>query len=350
MRISIKNQISIENRDIAKNRRPTLKTISKLSGLSLSSVSLALRNDTSLKSETRDKIRKIARDIGYVPDRAGVRLRTGKTYVVNMVLPSDSDSSGFSHQLIQGVGAGLRNSNYHLSVMPEFAGVDPVENIKYILENHTADGVILTHTEPRDERVKMLMDSRLAFVTNGRTEFFGQHPFQDTHAENFARMAVERLVSNGCKNLMLVIGKDETLNRQYIVNTFNRTIADLSVLGQVLTVFKNESLVDSIDEFSRENNGRPDGIICNEEFMGVIVCHANLLRNMAKLPEFQIVSRESSGILPMLFPEADTIEDDHFAAGKELVRILLLQFEGETDITKLQSLGEPIPHWRSSAD
>lgn len=316
--------------------------------MSLSSVSLALRNDTSLKSETRDKIRKIAHEIGYVPDRAGVRLRTGKTNVVAMVLPSNSDSSGFSHQLIQGVGAGLRNSGYHLTVMPEFTEDDPVENIRYLLENPTADGVILTHTEPRDERVKMLMDSSLAFVTSGRTEFFGQHPFQDTHAENFARIAIERLVSNGCKNLILIIGKDETLNRQYIINTFNRTIADMSVLGQVLTVFKNESLVESINELSRVGVGQPDGIICNEEFMGVIACHVNLQRNLVKLPELQIVSRESSGILPMLFPDADTIEDDLFAAGNEMARILLLQFQGETNISKLQSLGEPIPHWRRS--
>ena len=81
--------------------------------------------------------------------------------------------------------------------------------------------------------------------------------------------------------------------------------------------------------------------------MGVILCHANLRNNLRGGHYFHIVSRESSGILPMLFPQTDTIEDDLFAMGKELVRILILQIQGETNISRLQTLGEPIPRWRA---
>ena len=58
------------------SQRVTLRTIAEMTGLSLSTVSLSLRGGTTLKQETRDKVAEAAKALGYVPDRAGVRLRT----------------------------------------------------------------------------------------------------------------------------------------------------------------------------------------------------------------------------------------------------------------------------------
>ena len=58
-------------------KRATLRTISELTGLSQSTISLSLRGGTALKEETRRRIAEAAASVGYVPDRAGVRLRTG---------------------------------------------------------------------------------------------------------------------------------------------------------------------------------------------------------------------------------------------------------------------------------
>lgn len=330
--------------------RPTLKSIAELTGLSLSSVSLALRDDTSLKAETRDKVRKTAREIGYVPDRAGVRLRTGKSNVLALILPSSEDSSGFSEKLIQGVGAGLKNTNYHLTVVPEFSQDTPVENTRYIIENGLADGIILTHTEPRDDRVRLMMDAGFPFVTNGRTEFFSQHPYHDIHGENFARMAAQRLVSVGCTNLTLIIGNDRTMNRQYIINAFNRSISDYLVSGHVLTVDSSQNLIDTINAASLDMPQKSDGFICNEEFMGLQLCHAKLRKEVILNRNFYVVSRESSGILPLLFPNTDTIMDDLFAMGKGLVSTLIRRIQGDAEVSDLQTLLQPIPQWRSDAE
>ena len=56
-------------------QRATLRTIAELTGLSQSTVSLSLRGGASLKEETRRRIAEVAASVGYVPDRAGVRLR-----------------------------------------------------------------------------------------------------------------------------------------------------------------------------------------------------------------------------------------------------------------------------------
>jgi LacI family transcriptional regulator len=47
-----------------------------------------------------------------------------------------------------------------------------------------------------------------------------------------------------------------------------------------------------------------------------------------------------------VFPQADTIEEDVYAAGLELTRLLMRRIAGEP-ADQLQTLSEPVPHWRS---
>ena len=67
-------------------KKPTLRTISEISGLAVPTVSRALNDAPDIGRETKQRVREIAREIGYVPNRAGVRLRTGKTNVISLVL------------------------------------------------------------------------------------------------------------------------------------------------------------------------------------------------------------------------------------------------------------------------
>ncbi len=51
-------------------RRVTLKDIAKKAGVHFTTVSLALKNDPRLPQKTRDRLRKIAEEMGYTPDAA----------------------------------------------------------------------------------------------------------------------------------------------------------------------------------------------------------------------------------------------------------------------------------------
>ncbi len=50
------------------NPRPTIQDIARVTGVHHTTVSLALRNSPKLRSETRQKIQQIAKEMGYSPD------------------------------------------------------------------------------------------------------------------------------------------------------------------------------------------------------------------------------------------------------------------------------------------
>ncbi|MEO8684518.1 MAG: LacI family transcriptional regulator [Devosia sp.] len=333
----------------ATGQRATLRTISELTGLSQSTVSLSLRGGTALKEETRRKVEEAARSVGYVPDRAGVRLRTGKTNVVALILDGGDDSIDFARQMIQGIGHAIKGSRYHLTVIPEFVRTQSVDTVRYVLDNRTADGVIITHTAPRDRRVQLLMDAGFPFVSHGRTEFFTPHAYHDFHSEVFASMAAERLAAKGCKHLLLLVGDDSTTNHHNIVTAFHHATARLGIDGTVMDSAMARGRPDEIRRLGQDiarQADRPDGIICDSE-MRAIALIGGLQDGGLKLGQgIELIFKQTSDILPTLFPNLDSIVEDVFTAGEELTRLLLRRINGEAPET-LQTLFEPSPRWRS---
>jgi LacI family transcriptional regulator len=331
------------------SKRATLKTISDLTGLSQSTVSLSLRGGTTLKEETRRKVEEAARLVGYIPDRAGVRLRTGKTNVIALVLDGSDESIDFARHLIRGIGNAIAGSRYHLTVVPEFDRTASVESVRYILENRTADGVIITHTGVRDRRVQLLMDSNFPFVTHGRTEFFTPHPFHDFHSEAFTTMAVERLVAKGARDLLLTIGDDTTTNYHNIARTFHAAVARLGVKGTVVVQKAVRPASSEMRQFGRDlalRADRPDGIICDSETRSISMICGLEDGGLQLGRDIQFICKQTSDLLVTVFPRVDTIEEDFYAAGLELTRLLLRRISGEP-AEALQTLSEPVAHWRS---
>ncbi|MEO9168530.1 MAG: LacI family DNA-binding transcriptional regulator, partial [Aestuariivirga sp.] len=109
-------------------KRPTLRSLAEITGLGISTVSQALRDSPDIALETRKRVRLAAQQAGYRPNRAGVRLRTGKSNVITLVLnPQDGSSGVFSNQdgssgffanIVYGISDALANTSYHLVVTP----------------------------------------------------------------------------------------------------------------------------------------------------------------------------------------------------------------------------------------
>ena len=330
------------------SKRPTLKTIAELTGLSLSTISLALRDGSNLKQETRDKVAEAARQVGYVPNRAGVRLRTGRTNVLALVLSTDKNGLDFTKLLIQGIGNYINNTKYHLNVIPEFESNDPVAAVRYILENHSADGVILTHTSARDPRVQLLMDANFPFVSHGRTEFYTPHAYHDFHAERYIELSTERLIQKGRRNILLAVADNSTTNYANTIGSFKQVMAKTNAIGDIMTdadILDDSKKARAFCQTLARREQPYDGIICNNELTSLAIINGLQDEGMVLGKDYDLICKQTTGILSILYPHLDTLAEDLFETGSELAKLLVERIEG-AEITDLQTLHEPIPRRR----
>ncbi len=75
------------------NSAKTMKDVALAAGVSVMTVSRAFKSDTSVSEATRERIRAIAEDLGYVFDSTAANLRTQKTNFVAVTIPSINNAN-----------------------------------------------------------------------------------------------------------------------------------------------------------------------------------------------------------------------------------------------------------------
>ena len=71
------------------------------------------------------------------------------------------------------------------------------------------------------------------------------------------------------------------------------------------------------------------------------------LQGQALGRDYDLICRQTTQLLPPLYPHIDTVGEDLVATGRELARLLIDRVAG-VPADQLQTLHEPAPLWRSA--
>lgn len=323
--------------------RPTLKTIAFMTGLGVTTVSRALKDAPDIGEATKKRVRLIARQVGYRPNRAGVRLRTGKTNVISLVLNTEEQVGGFVSDLIYGISEHLAQTPYHLVVTPYSRRNDPLEPVRYVVETGSADGIIISRIEPNDARVRYLTEHGFPFATHGRTDMGIDHPFHDFDNRAYAVQAVRRLAELGRKRLALLAPLPNLSYHHHMRDGFLETLAEH---GLTEVPFTGTTVDHSIDEIRArtvelmQRRNRPDGIVSGSGQATFALVAAIEDVGLAVGKDVDIVSKQSSRLLHLLRPTLYVVNESVRLAGSELARSVLGAIDGKAP-TSLQSLSVP---------
>ena len=247
------------------DERPTLKTIAFLTGLGVTTVSRALKNGPEIGEETKARVRQIAKQVGYRPNRAGVRLRTGKTNVISLILNTEEGSMGLVSEMVYGITEALTDTPYHLVITP-YSLSDPMEPVRYVVETRSADGIIISRTEARDPRVSYLLEHNMPFATHGRTDMGAVHPWHDFDNEAYAYKAVKMLAERGRKRIALSGPPPHLLYARHTERGFDRAMREMRLDVFPLSALHLDAPIEEIRRSGLEIGkafDRPDGIVCS---------------------------------------------------------------------------------------
>lgn len=312
--------------------KPTLKTIAEASGFALTTVSRALAGDTKIALRTRQTIAGIAEDVGYIPDRAAQRLRTGRTNVISLVLSPHEEIFGFRGSMIAGLHLALTGTRYHISMTPYEGDADPLRPIRHIVRNRLADGIVFSGTHPQDERVAYLLDEGFPFVSHGRTELATPHPWCDFDNGAFAAMAVARLAARSRRRLMLIPPAAPRTYARHMTEGFRAACAAEGVAALIpegATLSTPPEALNQLITALMANPDAPDGVICPGEVAAMAVMAALHDSGFAVGGRVDVIAKQTSPVFDQYRPRIDTIYEDIRAAGTTLGGLLLRALAGE---------------------
>ena len=118
-----------------------LKDIAERAEVSINTVSRALKGKDDISEETRQKIRDIADELGYVPHAAAVSLRSRTTKTVGVIVTYLDNP--FYSRILKGVNDALAESGYTAMVWENAEDIAKERHILKLLASNRVAGVLI---------------------------------------------------------------------------------------------------------------------------------------------------------------------------------------------------------------
>jgi len=152
----------------------TIREVSRKCGLSISSVSKALNNYPDVREETRLRVLRVAREIGYYPNALARGLKTNRTFNLGVVLDDEMRDSllhTFFVVILNGFRREAEKNGYDITLINRNFRDRRMSFLAHC-RNRNLDGVCLMCVDFNDPQVKELLSGEVACVTI-------DHPFEN---------------------------------------------------------------------------------------------------------------------------------------------------------------------------
>jgi len=140
--------------------RPTIAQVAKEAGVSVPTVSKVLNGRADVSQPTRERVKRVIEEYGFVRNRAARALRKGRTGLVDLILPRLDDE--YYLPILEGVAQVLREAGVRLVLTStDYQSEQEVRWIEMVTDRST-DGILLVL--PSEEAIERLEHSGLPFV------------------------------------------------------------------------------------------------------------------------------------------------------------------------------------------
>jgi LacI family transcriptional regulator len=201
-----------------------MKDIARDLGVSLMTVSKALRNHSDVAEETRRRIVERARELNYHPDLIARSLVSRRTYLVGLIVPDMMNS--FFAEVARGVSDRLEARGYQIVVCNSCERAETeLQQVKLLLSRHV-DGLIIA-SAARDASaspVEALTARNARWVLIDRTIPGVNVHYVGVNDEEIAALAVEHLIEQGCRRIAHIRGPEISVGIGRLLG-YRRTLA-----------------------------------------------------------------------------------------------------------------------------
>ena len=191
----------------------TMKELARHIGVSPATVSLALQEDSRVAQKTRERVKKIAAKMDYIPNRIGQSLRIQRSHTIGCFISSIADS--FYGEIVDGIGE-IASANGYGLLMAMTANSREIsdQQIRSFREKQV-DGVIVAGNYVKSQQALMEFEkSGIPVVICSDHTFNECIPCVVTDDAKGGAIAAEYLLSLGHKRLAYCFGDAEHLRYQ----------------------------------------------------------------------------------------------------------------------------------------
>lgn len=304
----------------------TIKQIAKKAGVSYSSVSRALNNQTGVRPEIRKKVLEIAQELNYHPHSSAKALVQNRIGVLGIVIPRASEfafqNPYYSHMLL-GLSSVANDMGYHLMLV-----INQQQSYASLFHSRLVDGIIVLANRIDDPYIpELVRDDVPTVVAPGYPEGW-EFDVPSVNSENYQDVyrAITYLINLGHRDIAFILGGMNSLYSLVRLEAYKAAFRDKGM------DYKDKYIKES--DFSKTDAFRlmgdllnlpdpPSAVISINDATTPGVLHQINSRGLIIPKDISVVAIGCSDLVDLTDPPLTTIKVPVTQVGRAAARVLI---------------------------
>ena len=305
----------------------TIKEIANRLNVSVSTVSRALHNHSSIGLRTKMQVQKLAAELNYEPNQAAISFKQGKTMIVGVILPNLGEE--YFSMAINGIEDVATANKYTVLIGQSHDEVEREQQITEAMRRQRVDGLIvsLAKTTRSFEHFEDLKKYKIPVVFFDRVPDMPDAYTVSCNLENSSVELVDWLVGRGHKQIGFIKGPDTLIHSRQRLNGYyeglkkHKIKADSSLV--VTTDLGKKKTQDAMHKLLALKN-RPTAVIAFNDYVALDATKYTRSRGLKINTDISFVSYANLPITSYLDdPPLVSVEQFPYEQAEQATGILL---------------------------
>ncbi|MEY3628791.1 MAG: hypothetical protein RLY91_557 [Pseudomonadota bacterium] len=302
-----------------------IQEVARRIGVSVATVSRSFNLPEQVNVATRERVLELAETLGYVPNASARTLRTRRSRVLGVVLPTLTNP--VFAECLEGVAEAAHATGY--SILPMTTHYDAALETRCVALQQAAnvDGLLLVVSNPETSLA-------LRNIKNARTPYVllynrhSKHPCISGDSESAVAEMVSRLVDLGHRRLTMVSGQLAASDRAQ--QRYKGFLQGLERVGIVMPSLLEVPFMESATEHvvtHLQGPDRPTALVCSNDLLALRCLRAAQLAGLSVPRDISVVGFDGIALGLDTMPMLSTIVQPNNEAGRLGVQWLVRAIE-----------------------
>ncbi|WP_299520449.1 LacI family DNA-binding transcriptional regulator [Winogradskyella sp.] len=321
----------------------TLKELAKLLNISVSTVSKALNDSHEISENTKKRVIELADKLNYKPNRIAQQLKTNKTKIIGVILPTVTNP--FFAQVLHGIETSATTNNYDIIVCLSDESLEKEKRSLELLSNGSVDGFIMavareSQVKEQSGHITDVIDNKIPVLMFDRV--VNEISCDKVIVDDFQSVydATEYLIKKESREHILLVSNIEELSVGKLrINGYQKAIENAGLKPKILKLSKVENVEAHVYQYIGDHP-ETDAIVSIDHITGIIAI--NMAKKIGKTvpKDLSVIGFGYEHTQLLSSPKISIIHQKAFDIGKMSVELLIDHLN--TEDHQLQTIIVPI--------
>lgn len=310
----------------------TIKDIARELGISVSTVSRALKDNPEISKATKEIVRESARRLNYKPNLMASNLRTNKNTTLGVIIPEVNHH--FFASVLDGIEQAANEAGYSILICQSHENMEKeIQNVQTLLHSRVAGMLVGVSKETMHlHHLQEVLNSNTPLVLFDRPcpSLQCDQVVSDDYAGAYS--AVEHLIQTGCKRILYFSSSMnlEVAHRRY--QGWRNALQKHGLWHSTDDIIIADTRELAIEELPKQMNAdqRPDAIFCVNDHCASGVLYAAQKLGLRVPKDLSICGFSDAPLARITTPMLTTVEQHGTEIGTHAMQALLRKLNGDT--------------------